>query len=103
MRAKVPEFYVSEHPELERLTPILRSYLHARVTIYYSGGQYQDTGHITYFDGTWVELTKVNGERILTPQSGIRIIKMLEPSAIESDAMMLLRPAEPDSIAKKIT
>lgn len=99
---KNPAFYPSEHPELDSLTPILRSYLHARVTIYYSGAQYQDTGHITYFDGTWTELTKPNGERFLIPLSGIRMIKMLEPSAIESDAMMLLRPAEPDESLKQI-
>ncbi len=102
MRNKPLEFHKEEHPEMQTLTPILMSYLHARVTIYYREAGYSDTGHITYFDREWLELTKPNGERLLMPRSAIRIIKMLETGVIDSDAMMLLRPAESDSETKRI-
>lgn len=78
----------------------LRDYQSARVTIYYAIQTYSDTGTITYMDGSWVELTKDNGERLLVPALAIRVIKLLEAPKREGDAAILLRPAEGPPPAK---
>jgi hypothetical protein len=78
----------------ESIDPTLRSYYNARVHIYYREAQYSDQGRITYMDSDWTELKKANGERLLIPNSSIRIIKLIEPSEKEVEANYLLRPAE---------
>ena len=85
---------LSAYIDPESIDPTLRSYYNARVHIYYREAQYSDQGRITYMDGDWTELKKVNGERLLIPNSSIRIIKLLEPAQKEVEANYLLRPAE---------
>jgi hypothetical protein len=73
----------------------LARYHNARVQVYYNQQSgVSDTGRITYMDGTWVELTKDSGERLLVPVMSVRIIKLLETARPEGDAAILLRPAE---------
>lgn len=87
-------FRLSPSSDQEEIDPVFRAYYHAKVTIYYREAGYNDTGKITYLDGSWVELTKPTGERFLIPHSGIRIIKLLELAKPEGDAAILLRPVE---------
>jgi hypothetical protein len=73
----------------------LARYHNARVQVYYNQQSgVSDTGRVTYIDGTWVELTKDSGERLLVPVMSVRIIKLLETARPEGDAAILLRPAE---------
>lgn len=85
---------LSPSVDMEEIDPVLRAYFHAQVTVYYREAGYSDVGRITYIDGSWVELTKKNGERFLIPHSGIRIIKMAEVAKPEGEAAYLLRPVE---------
>jgi hypothetical protein len=84
----------------------LARYHNARVQVYYNQQSgVSDTGRITYMDGTWVELTKDSGERLLVPVMSVRIIKLLETTRPEGDAAILLRPAdgEPPGVPRQIT
>lgn len=85
---------LSAYIDPDPIDPTLRSYYNAKVHIYYREAQYSDQGRITYMDGDWTELKKANGERLLIPNSSIRIIKLLEPSPQEAEANFLLRPVE---------
>ncbi len=73
----------------------LNHYLNAKVMVYYtSQSPYTDTGHITYLDTHWIELTKENGERLLVPTAAVRILKLLESPRGTDDSATLLRPVE---------
>ncbi|CEK20623.1 hypothetical protein CWRG_02897 [Chthonomonas calidirosea] len=72
----------------------LQRYLNSTVTVYYHTS-YSDSGALTYLDAHWVELVKANGERLLIPTSGIRIIKL--QTAAEADSNTLVRASAPDS------
>jgi hypothetical protein len=72
----------------------LRQYQNAKVKIYYnSTTTWEDVGHVSYMDENWVEITKDNNERLLVPVMAIRLIKLLEPSVVETDSDILLRPS----------
>ncbi len=78
-------------------SPYLQRYLKAQVTLYYhpAGGGISDTGHISYIDNFWLELTKDNGDVLLVPINSLRIVKVLQPNKLPGDAGILLRAAEP--------
>lgn len=72
---------------------VLNEYLKGQVTVYYGSGSLSDTGRITYMDSLWVEITKERGERLLVPIPSIRVIRLIEPGHIDSEAATLLRAA----------
>ena len=77
----------------------LAHYQNARINIHYTDNQHTDVGRLLYFDQTWIELLKDNGEHLLIPVMAIRIIKLLQPAQAGADAKMLLRAA--DSVPQK--
>lgn len=93
-----------QEPGFESLPSPLAAYRSAKVTIHYNQQSgYSDTGTITYMDEHWVELTKDSGERLLLPVLAIRLIKLLEPVKQDSDANILLRPADSQRETRQIT
>ena len=74
--------------------PRLTHYQDARVNIHYTDNQHTDVGRLLYYDHTWIELLKDNGEHLLIPIMAIRIIKLLQPAQPSADANMLLRAAD---------
>lgn len=82
----------------------LLQYRNAKVAIHYNSQTgYSDSGTLSYMDAQWIELTKDNGERLLIPLYAIRLVKLLEPSKLEGDAAVLLRPAEAHIEPRQIT
>ncbi|HLH80396.1 MAG TPA: hypothetical protein VKV29_08955 [Chthonomonas sp.] len=72
----------------------LQRHLNSVVTIYYHTN-YSDSGTLTYLDAHWVELVKTNGEHLLVPTTGIRLIKL--QTVAETEANTLVRASAPDS------
>ncbi len=71
------------------------AFLNARVSVFYNvQSGFSDTGRISAIDGTWVELIKDNGERLLIPIVAIRILKIVEMAKRSDGGDMLLRPAD---------
>ena len=80
------------------LSPLLKRYQNARVTVYYHNGV-SDTGWVTYFETHWIEIAKDANETLLIPSSAIRLVKLLEKPKGDSDAAMLLRASGPQNKA----
>lgn len=72
---------------------LTQRYLNATVTVYYHTN-YSDSGRIIYLDNHWIELVKPDGELLLIPTAGIRLVK-LQPQAGSSDANTLVRASAP--------
>ena len=83
-------------PDMEGQTTESRlgDYAGAMVTLYYNVSSYSDNGRITYLDTHWIELTKDNGERLLSPVNSVRLVKLLENPKRDPDAEILLRPVD---------